>query len=189
MIRRVLTVAALVPMLASSAAAQQETPEAVVGQIITALKGGDFGRMTGLMHPTALHQMRTMLDPILAAEGAELDSARKLLFGFRTRAEATAASDSAIMAGLMRFGFGQQPAVAEAMRSSSYKIIGTVREGPDTAHVVARISMNIEGIHVSQVDVTSLMRSGTTWRAMLKGDLSDMAAKLRAALLGGQQNQ
>jgi len=170
-------------LLASVASAQDETPEAVVGQLMGAMKANDWGRATALMHPAALHQVRILLDPILTTDGAALDTARHLLFGFDTRTVAAAASDSAVMVGLMRFGMSQQPKLPDALRSSTYQLLGVVREGPDTVHVVGRVSMTFGGSTVSQIEVTSLMRAGSTWRALMKGDWTNMASRLRATLL------
>ena len=169
--------------LATSARAQDETPEAVVQQIMAATRAGDWGRMTQLMHPAALHQMLTLLDPILTTDGAELDTARHMIFGFPTRSAATAATDSAVMVGLLRFSMSQQPGVAEVLRSATYQPLGDVREGKDTVHVVGRVFMTVNGSAISQLEVTSLARSGTTWRALLKGDWTQMASRLRQALL------
>lgn len=186
MIRPLLAAALCLPLLVPVASAQDETPEVVVGQLMAAMKANDWGRATGLMHPVALRQLRVLLDPILTAEGATLDTARQMLFGFDQQADATTASDSALMFRLMRFAMSQSPKVPESLRSSTYRLLGVVREGPDTAHVVGRVSMTFAGSTVSQIEVSSLMRAGSTWRLMLKGDYSEMAKRLRAALLQNQ---
>jgi hypothetical protein len=153
-----------------------------MGQLMAATKANDWGRVAGLTHPAALHQLRVLLDPILTSDRTGLDTARQMLFGLASREAALAASDSAIMVGLMRFGMSQQPNAAVLLKSSSYQLLGTVREGPDTVHVVGRISMTVQGSAVTQIEVTSLARLNDTWRALLKGDWTAMASRLRQAL-------
>ncbi len=178
-----LMAAVCVPTLTAVASAQQDSPEAVVQEIMAATRANDWARVTQLMHPAALRQMRTLLDPILTTEGASLDTARQMLFGFPTRAAAAAATDSAVMAGLLRFGMSQQRGAADALRTATYEPLGTVREGADTVHVLGRVFMTVRGSQVSQIEVTSLARSGQSWRALLKGDWTQMASRLRDALL------
>jgi hypothetical protein len=185
MIRSLLKAAICVPLFAQLASAQAETPEAVVEQLMAATKANDWARVVALTHPSALHQVRILLDPILTTDGAALDTARQLMFGFASRTAAAAASDSAVMLGVIRFAMSQQPKAADALRSSSYRLLGLVHEGPDTVHVVTRISMSFGGSSGNQIEVTSLIRSGPTWRALLKGDWTQMATRLRAAILQG----
>jgi len=166
----------------SSALAQGDTPESVVAQLMAASRANDWGRVAGLTHPAALHQLRLLMDPILMGERPALDTARQMLFGLPSREAAAAASDSAIMVGLMHFGVSQQPNAADALRSSSYRLLGTVQEGSDTVHVVGRIAMNFRGSAVTQIEVTSLTRFGGTWRCLLRGDWTAMASRLRQAL-------
>jgi hypothetical protein len=182
MIRSVVLAVLCLLLIRSSALAQGDTPESVVGQLMAATKVNDWGRVAGLTHPAALHQLRVLLDPILTGQRPSLDSARQMLFGLPSREAAAAASDSAIMVGLIRFGMSQQPNAADLLRSSSYQLLGTVREGPDTVHVVGRISMTLRGGTVTHIEVTSLARLGSTWRCLLKGDWTALASRLRQAL-------
>ena len=181
-IRSVVSAALSLLLIRSPALAQGETPELVVGQLMAASKANDWGRVAGLTHPKALHELRTLLDPILTGEMPVLDTARQMLFGLPSREAAAAASDSAIMVGLIHFGMAQQPGAADLMRSSSYQLLGTVREGPDTVHVVGRMTMTVRGGTVTQIEVTSLARLDGTWRALLKGDWTALASRLRQAL-------
>jgi hypothetical protein len=183
MIQSLRSAAICVVLFAQFASAQVEAPETVVGQLMAATRENDWRRVVGLMHPAALHQVRILLDPILTTAGAALDTARQLMFGFDSRAAATAASDSSVVVALIKFGMSQRPKMADALRSSSYRLLGLVHEGPDTVHVVGRVSMTVAGTSGNQIEVTSLMRAGSTWRALMKGDWTEMASRLRAALI------
>ena len=47
------------------------------------------------------------------------------------------------------------------------------------------VAISFRGSSGNQIEVTSLIRTGPTWRALLKGDRTQMATRLRAALLQG----
>jgi hypothetical protein len=184
--RSIAVVASCVLVVVASATAQTETPEQVAQQYMDAVRSTDWGRAAGLMHPVALQQLRDLLDPLLTLGGAEADGVRQQVFGFTSREAAVAASDSAIFASLLTFTMSQQAGLADAMRSTQFRVLGTVTEGRDTVHVLGRISMTVQGLAVAQMEVVSVMRFGQTWRGLLKGDFAAMASALRAAVQRGR---
>jgi hypothetical protein len=50
--------------------------------------------------------------------------------------------------------------------------------------VVYRVTVEIEDLTVRRITVLSLRRHGETWRGLLTGDYSELAAVLRATLGG-----
>lgn len=161
--------------------AQSDSPQQVAEHMLTAMRASDWGKAASLMHPDALRQLRALFDPILTLEGQEGDGIRGQMFGFPSRQAAVSASDSSVFASLMTF-MSQQAGLADALQASRFQYLGTVGEGTDTVHVVGRIHMSIDSIPISQMEVISLARFGSTWRGMLKGDLVAMANAMRAAI-------
>lgn len=180
--RRIALALIVAAVCAAPCQAQTETPEQVASQIMEAARATDWGRTAALMHPSALHQLREIINPILLMDNAETRQAVQDMFGLANREAAVAASDSAIFTGLLRFAMAQQQGLSDIMRSAQYQILGTVAEGRDTVHVVGRLAMSVRGMNITQMEVISLMRSGTTWRGILKGDYTAMATAMRAAL-------
>jgi hypothetical protein len=131
------------------------------------------------MHADALREMRGLLGSVLEAPNA--DEFRQQLLGVKTVAEALALSDTAVFAGLMQ-ATTQQPGVAEAMRTAAIQVLGQVKEGADTVHVVYRMSMTVNNIPVTKMDVMTVGRSTHGWRGLLKGDVRALASSLRAAI-------
>jgi hypothetical protein len=167
---------------APCAAAQQavETPEQVAVRYMGAIRSSDWAGAAALMHPEALRELHELFRPILEApEGAEF---RRMLLGVNDVQEAVAASDTLVFVSLMRLTVSQESGLGDALRSATARVLGTVPEGPDTAHVVARMALSIQGVSASVMEVTSFRRWGTTWRGMLKGELTAMAAALRRSL-------
>ena len=169
---------------ASTLPAQAETPRQVAEQILEATRTTNWGRAASLMHPAALKELRTLFDPILTLENETGATLRHQLFGFATLKEATQASDSTVYSQLMNAVMAQQAGMDDAVRSAKFHYIGTVEEGRDTAHVLGRMSMSVQSIPFSQIEVISVVRAGATWRGLLKGELKAMAAGMKAAMEG-----
>jgi hypothetical protein len=72
--------------------------------------------------------------------------------------------------------------MAEALRSARIQMLGHVNEGGDTTHVVYRMALTIDSIPITRMDVMTLARSPQGWRGLLKGDVSALAARIRAAI-------
>jgi hypothetical protein len=125
---------------APCAAAQQavETPEQVAVRYMGAIRSSDWAGAAALMHPEALRELHELFRPILEApEGAEF---RRMLLGVNDVQEAVAASDTLVFVSLMRLTVSQESGLGDALRSATARVLGTVPEGPDTAHVVARMT-------------------------------------------------
>lgn len=156
-----------------------ETPEQVTERFIAAMRAADWNGMAALMHQNALKEMRQFLGALLEAPDA--GQMRQQLLGVSTVQQAQALSDTAVFAALMRTTT-QEADVAELMKTAKVQVLGHVNEGPDTVHVVYRMALTINGIPITKMDVMSLARSPVGWRGLLKGDVSALAAGIRAAM-------
>ena len=156
-----------------------ETPEQVTERFVAAMRAADWNGMAALMHQNALKEMRQLLSGVFEApNGAQI---RQQLLGVTTVQQAQALSDTTVFASLMRMTT-QDADVAELLRSAKVQVLGHVNEGADTVHVVYRMAMTINGIPITKMDVMSLARSPVGWRGLLKGDVTALAAGIRAAM-------
>jgi hypothetical protein len=156
-----------------------ETPEQVARQLLGAIRDTNWVRAASLMHPSALAQFHDLFRPVLQCDNPAAVQARKEVFGVGSAVEAARMSDTALMASLLRFGTTREQGVAAMLRTAQLNVIGHVAEGVDTVHVLARISLLVESMPFSQVEVISFRRYGSTWRSMLKADISAMGTMLR----------
>ena len=156
-----------------------ETPEQVTDRFLAAMRAADWQGMAALMHPNALKETRQLLAGVFEAPNA--GEFRQQLLGVTTVEQAKAMSDTAVFAALMRLTT-QDENVAALLKTATVQVIGHVNEGSDTAHVVYRMAMTINGIPITKMDVMSLARSPVGWRGLLKGDVAALAAGIRAAM-------
>lgn len=170
----------LVLLLAASPLAAQDTPEAAALALNGAMRRADWPAAARLMHPLALRQMRGLFDFILDADGT--DQLREQLFGFTSKAEASAAPDTVLFAGFLKAVMAQQgPEVQQAIKTATVTTAGHIAQGADTALVVTLTSMQVQGIAVSTYEVMPFLHDAQGWRALLKVDFTNMAAMLRRA--------
>lgn len=180
---RLLTHLLLFVIASTTAVRAQATPEALAQQYSAAIREGDFAGAARLMHPSALRQVRELFTPLL--EGEFFDQVGPALLGVTSRTELSQMADSTLFAALLRNGVAQQAGGRELLKTATTTVIGAVAVGADTAYVVTRVEVNYEGIAISQYDVMAVVRDAGVWRGLLKADLSNMAALLRAALQRG----
>jgi 2-keto-3-deoxy-galactonokinase len=171
-------VLAFVLTLSASPLAAQAAPEEVARQYFTAVRANDYRAAAALMHPAALDQFRDFFRSLAAADVS--GETVKTMFGVRSTSEFNALSSQDVFARLLGTMTSMSPEMKEAMSSMRASVVGTVPEGADTVHVMYRMTMGVQGVEVTKMEVLSLQRSGTRWMAMLTGDMQGMIRAMSA---------
>lgn len=177
---RHLLVAGLLAVFAPGPARAQSTPEAAAAVFGNAVKANDWPAAARLMHPAALHQLRTLFEPLLSSPGG--DEFGMQLLGVQSGAELAATPDTILFATFLRRVLSQQEGLAEALQTSTFTPLGHVTGGADTVLVVSRMTLTVKGIEISQFDVMPFLLLDGQWRGLLKADFTNMAAMLKRAL-------
>ena len=68
------------------------------------------------------------------------------------------------------------------MRFDEIAILGRIEEKPDVVHVLARTTISVGDLSVTDIEVISFRPYGETWRMLLSGELQGLAQALRASL-------
>lgn len=155
------------------------TPEAATMSLVESIRAADYGRMADLMHPAALEELRQLFEPIL--EAPQMADFRQEIFGVASIDSALALDGREIYETIISFALGSDAATAAAMQSVQAQVIGHVMEG-DTAHVVYRMNLDVEGIPFSQTAVASFRQHEGRWLGLLTADIRGMVAGLRQTL-------
>jgi hypothetical protein len=175
-LRSVLTFVALVIAAgASHAQTPQETPESVAKAYFTAMQASDWAKCASFMHPDALAAMKRTFATILNAD--KTDNAAKTIFKLRSGAEYAQLSEAAVFERLMDFITSVAPDMKTALAASTNSILGRVDENPDLVHIVYRTQTKLAGAEMSEVDLISFKKQGSTWRALLTSDMEEMLNK------------
>ncbi|MEM8599538.1 MAG: hypothetical protein AAGF99_06435 [Bacteroidota bacterium] len=175
--------AVLVVLMTSSVALAQpaedpvdfSTPESVALALSNAYRDSDFDRAAQLMHPTALADLHDFV-----TELAALDPDAAAMFGGEMSADSlAAATPEQAFAAFMQAVF-TMPGMQDALGSLDTDVIGHVVEADSVAHVVTRAYINTMGIEMTRMQVVSLQRAGSEWKALLTGDIPGITAAFRA---------
>jgi hypothetical protein len=178
--RRVLLVAGL--LLAPMALAAQETPEQVVQRYFQTFASGDFAANAAMMDPAALAELKTMMVNFAEATGVAADETQAHLretFGVQNTAELRALEPAMLYERMLRSVLGQGE-MREFLSAARVNALGHVLEG-DTAHVVYRMTMEMMGNKVDQVQVSPVRRVDGQWRVLLTGSFAAMINAMPAA--------
>lgn len=167
----------LVPRLAAA----QATPEQAAVSYFATVKAGDWQANAAQMHPQALSSMKAMFVELAAldTEGVVIGP----MLGVRRADELGAMAPPQLYQRVLNMVMTMQPQVREIMEKAVFEPVGHVMEG-DTAHIVYRMRMTIEGVDVTQTSVISMRQDAGEWKALLTGDVQNLLAGLRAALQG-----
>jgi len=169
----ILVVGAPLPLAAQDAGEAENTSV----EYARHLSASDWDAAAAMMHPEALGQIRTLAE--LLTEMDPSGQAASMIFG-SAGASLEGESDTEVFAAFLAFAM-TQAGLAEAMASMRQDAVGHVAEG-DTVHVVSRTHMSFEGLSVSQMNVSSLVRHEGAWRMLLTGEIEAFLLGLRQQL-------
>jgi len=164
---------------APPAQSRAETPEEAAMRYAHALRDNNWTEVASLMHPVALAKLHNTLRPLLECQSPALDPIRQRFLDVSSRDEAAQLSDTEVTARFLRSVMDQAGGVAAAFRTATVEPIGHVMEGPDTAHVVVRLSFTVDSIPMNAIDVFSMARYHSTWRGLLKENIPAMRIMFR----------
>ena len=168
------------PPASAQRAYPASTPEELILSMGEATRAGDWDGMAGLMHPAALAEVRELFMPLLATPATA--EVLPMLFGVETAEEVANLTDAQLFAALMRRVLGEEQMTAELLKSAKVEIVGSVREGADTVHVLSRIRMTYGKASFRSLEVGSAIRDGAVWRGLLSGEIAGLAAMLQEAI-------
>lgn len=157
-----------------------ETPESVAKAYFAAMQAGDWAKCASLLHPEALVSMKRTFGSIVKADKS--GEAAKTLFGLKSVAEFDQLGEAAVFEKLMSFLVSAVPDLKTALAASTNTVLGQVAEAPDLSHIVYRTQIKMSGAEVTQVELISFKKSGSSWRALLTADMEELFQKFAEGL-------
>jgi len=163
--------------------------EKVVAASMEAARREDWKGYADLVHPQSLQDYKSMWLPVLQAaakEGPDKHSDLLALFDKATDLKSVIAlMPKEFFISSMKGMATQTTIPKQDTAQTDEKILGTVREGDDLAHVVVRTRAKYLGTEINRVDVVTLKRSDSEWRIMLPEAVRVMAETFRSSLFPG----
>lgn len=163
--------------------------EKVVAASMQAARKGDWKEYADLMDPESLQDYKSMWLPVLKASTREAPAKQAELLALFDKAtdlnSVLALKPKELFVSSMKGMAAQTTIPKQVTAKIDEKILGTVREGKDLAHVLIRTRAMYQQTEVNKVDVVTLKRNGTEWRIMLPEAVRVMAETFRSGLLPG----
>jgi hypothetical protein len=163
--------------------------EKVVAASMEAARKGDWGGYADLVHPESLQDYKGMWLPVLQAaakEGPEKQADLLALFDGATELKSVLAlKPKEFFVSSMKGMAAQTTVPKQDTAKADEKILGTVREGDDLAHVLIRTRAKYQQTDVNRIEVVTVKRSDSEWRIVLPEAVRVMAEAFRRGLQPG----
>ncbi len=176
--RQVLFCVAL--SIAAPLGAQRETRDAAAEraarQSLEALRLGDYAGAALAVHPARLRETRVLYDSLLRAGQATYIAQR--IFQLPDSQALLGLDDAAFTAGIFRFGWMLDGGDQSMRKFIGVEIVGTLRQGRDTAHVVYRYTLPPSELPLQSYTVKTMLRCGASWCANMLGDVRSLYSLL-----------
>lgn len=168
----------------SLSAVAQDPPEMIAKKQMDAMRAGDWKTFTACMHPKALAEFQASFLPLIEAapEGNTRNELLNTLFGGKSGAALKKMTRPVFFENFMQSFSTMNPMIKQGLAGAETEVIGHVDEGAEKTHVVFRMTISMGEMKVTKMDVASLQKDGSEWKAVLKGDMQAMiAGMLKAA--------
>jgi hypothetical protein len=158
----------------------QSTPEASVELYAAALRAKDYAAATRLMHPAAVAQIRPLMQLLSQVDSQMGNDGEALLhfFGTTSSAQLAAMPDTVLYARLLERLLRDSEG-GDVVTNASFVPLGHVTQPGDTALVVARVTVNVEGTAISTYEVMPMVQWQGAWRHLLQEDISNLIIMLQ----------
>lgn len=171
-------------LLWSGAHAESLSPEDVTAKVLEGYKTGKYEVSVSVMDPAELATCSGHVRAIFAdRDEGETNPMRAAIFGDTlTSKQLLELSDSDLVAKFLE-GYikllGKRNGAAP-IQVTDYTVLGHINEGPDVAHVLARVTAKDQSIAVTALRPITTKKVGGQWKAQLDESAKAMLAKLRA---------
>lgn len=152
----------------------------IVSKYFDALRVYDTEAMSSLMHPDALEQFRSSFDN--AFEGSKSAQAKKELLPLLSLNDYSEYLKLSNKEAYKRLNDGiasHAPELIEMMKSSEFEIVSTTVKN-DTAYVIYKLGLNINGRNLSQEAVQKLKKQDAKWLLLLPSTAESSIANIHA---------
>lgn len=175
--RPIMLTIAVTSLLAAPLVAQQGAgaPKAVAQRVLNALAAHNASAFAADMHPEAMAAFKDAVSRSLdqLSTDAERQQAEEFFQGNETLDQIKALPPERFFGAYMGGVFKRMQQNGDVRMR--YQILGQVPEGTDLMHIVYRATISRGDRAVSDVSLLTLRRSPGGWKALLSGDLRNLA--------------
>lgn len=158
----------LVSSSAWSASPKAGSPQAVVSKALDAVNHGRIDEFVAAMDPDSLEELRAAVVGSLDEAVQKAGEARVLQSfpGVKTVKDLKALDGRRLFTGILRRQLSD-PGTKAAVANTRIDVYGHISQGDDTAHVVYRSRMKLGETDIVRLNVSTLRKSGKTWKMVI----------------------
>lgn len=166
------------------------TPEEVADEYFQLVKRQDWEAVAELYDPAALGEFRDMMSFLFEAPDEMLSQMLVQFFGQGATMESvTNLSDKQYVATFLR-NVMASAAMQGQLDFKNVDVLGSVAEGGDTRHVVARTHIVLGGMEVEAMEILTMRQTGDAWLIQMQSKMKALAQQMKVAFQQqGQQQQ
>ncbi len=152
------------------------SPDSLGAEFQAALQGMGWRAAAHRMHPEALRRFRYLIDVFVTTD--ETPITREFFFGTLDQDEYRSMSDELIFIRVMSVMMSELRGLLHAIVVRDVRVIGSVQEPPDLAHVVYRSLARLSGAE-PEMRIMTLKRAPNGWRVLESQELDVIMESLR----------
>ena len=168
-------------LILSFTASYAESPESTAATFFEAIADEDYVLAAGLFDADALSSFRQTLAFLADLDESQRDQAYSALFGQGATPQSIAElNDAQFFSAFLRISMSQTGG-PDIFAKSKMEYLGHVTEAPDIAHLVVRMTVDIDGGEFEKMTVVSSRKVGDQWKLLMTGEVRGISDKLRSA--------
>jgi hypothetical protein len=171
-------------------AARAEEATATVERYMAAWKADGLASTASFFDPAGVTEIAGLMRPLL--EMNDTNKANPLREGLRgaefTAEDAGKLGDTEVFSMILQMTEGAMQKQGGASLEN-YKVLGSVPENDDLAHVVARSTMKYRENEVDQVNLITVKKADGKWTIAMRPELKQMLGSLRQQMVAGMARQ
>lgn len=162
-------------------AAWAETPEQRARMYFSDIEHGRYAEAAGHIEPSQLKEFRNLMGFYLELPPEPRKQFIDTFFGANHSPESLQRmNDVEFFSAILGFMLRQFEATG-GLHLDSLEILGGVREGKTTIHLVTRNRVSVGAVTAETMDVLSLRKVGGQWRVMMSSNIKGLPEQLKAA--------
>ena len=172
----------IICFLLTTSLAWAETPESISKSYFEFVKHQQWDEISGLYDPVALRDFREMMSFLIEVPDEKSSVVLARFFGpGTTKASLKAMSDASFFSSFLKSTMSMAVQLGQ-LDFKKIDVLGSVPEGTNLRHVVARTFTGMGEMSMEQMNVISFKKTNEGWKMLMQAKMKGMAQQLKRTI-------
>ncbi|MDH3576102.1 MAG: tetratricopeptide repeat protein, partial [Desulfobacteraceae bacterium] len=172
----------IICFLLTTSLAWAETPESISKSYFEFVKHQKWDEISGLYDPVALRDFREMMSFLIEVPDEKSSVVLARFFGpGTTKASLKAMSDASFFSSFLKSTMSMAVQLGQ-LDFKKIDVLGSVPEGTNLRHVVARTFTGMGEMSMEQMNVISFKKTNEGWKMLMQAKMKGMAQQLKRTI-------